>query len=236
MHKACGNVYHGNPEIVRSILDKYPELVDCTTEGERDGYTPLMRASMITDSFNIVKMLLARGAMIDYQNKLEHTHTHSQVEGLTALMVAARFGTSSIVELLLEGGAAIDLKDSIGRTAIIIACEEAKLGPAKLLIENEADLNHVDCKGGYALLYAVKYLVRNKAKQFEYEGSLEIIELLLERGAKANIVTDDEETAEKCMLTHALTLLVSLMAQVLLHTEGGGSSARLGGGVNIDSV
>ena len=222
LHKACDR-YHDNSETVRIILDKYPELVDSTID-EQDGYTPLMKAG---DNIDIVKMLLVHGAKIDYQNKLEHTDSSDGNEGLTALMIAAERGWLKAVELLLEEGAVVDLTDSMGRTALIIACEKGQTDSSKLLVEKKANINHVDCRGGYALLYAVKYAVSDRVsnallRQFEKiallakkmlgtEGdTIKIIELLLERGAKADVVADDEETAEKVMLTHAPSLLVSL--------------------------
>ena len=161
LHKACK--MRDDPEMVRIILDKYPELVDCTYKDDRYGYTALMLASE-NGNTKVVKMLLNCGAQVDHQNKLQHRYGN-EVGGLTALMVAVMSRKSETVELLLEEGADVDLTDSTGSTALIMTCENGQMDLAKLLIEKGANVNHVDCRGGNALLYAVKCAVSTRAKK-----------------------------------------------------------------------
>ena len=54
----------------------------------------------------VVKLLLDRGAQIDYQNKFQGTEeNHTVLEGFSALMVACMADRLEIVKLLLERGA-----------------------------------------------------------------------------------------------------------------------------------
>ena len=211
VHRAC--VRTDDPEMVSIMLDRNPELVDCTCEYYyRDsGYTPLMRASVCRRT-KIVKMLLERGANIDYQCQLDSPH---EVAGFSALMVAVKSVQRETVELLLEG-AAVDLTDKTGRTALIIACQNGQTELSRMLIAKRANVDHVDCRGRYPLLYAVEFAVEENCyssktiSPYADNNYYQLIELLLERGAKADFVSSNKETAQKLLQANAPTFLVSL--------------------------
>lgn len=80
-------------------------------------------------------------------------------EGLTALMLAARFshvhsGTSqfTIAMSLLEHGAEIELRDSMGKTALMHSASSNVSSLVALLLKHGADINAQDCDGRTALM------------------------------------------------------------------------------------
>ena len=108
---------------------------------------------------------------------------------------------------------AIDLTDKTGKTALIHACGEGKSQLSKFLIEKGADINPLDCVGGNALLHAVKYAADksiNENSQY-HNDNFQLIELLLEKGARADVMTDNEETAQRVLLANATFFTVSSM-------------------------
>ena len=166
----------------------------------------------------IVKMLLEHGADIDYQYQLDSPDDGDDVVGVSALMIAVKSVRRETVELLLEKGAAVDLADKTGRTALITACHNGQAELSKMLIAKGANVNHVDRSGGYALLYAAEFVVEefcyssNDPKPlYPFRDYFQLIETLLERGAKADIVSNNEETAQKLLQENAPTFLVSLI-------------------------
>ena len=60
---------------------------------------------------------------------------------------AAREGHVEFAQMLLEHGAAIDARDSRGRTSLHKAVEVSKIQVARLLLERGADVNALDKKG-----------------------------------------------------------------------------------------
>ena len=77
----------------------------------RDGHTALMEAAALLLPLMVVRRLLAAGAATELRN----------VYGWTALLVYAREGHEQVVEVLLEGGAAVDAQKDDGATALMFA-------------------------------------------------------------------------------------------------------------------
>ena len=60
-------------------------------------------------------------------------------------MLAVKHGKADLVELLLNNGAAVNLQDSEGSTALIYAVEHGSLNIVKLLLtKSECDVNIAD--------------------------------------------------------------------------------------------
>jgi ankyrin repeat protein len=60
-------------------------------------------------------------------------------------MLAVKHGKADLVELLLGNGAAVNLQDSEGTTALMCAVEHGSLNIVKLLLtRSECDVNIVD--------------------------------------------------------------------------------------------
>ena len=90
-------------------------------------------------------------------------------DGLTALMIVAKKGHSSISLDLLDKGAKINARDIYGRTALMIACKNGHYRVAEELITNDAFINAKDYTGRTA---------------FGHAANNEIEELLIKAGAK----------------------------------------------------
>jgi len=88
----------------------------------------------------IVRALLQRGAA-----RVNATHG---VKRCTALHMAARRGNIEVIEALLDGGADIEARDSLGDTPLRRAVNCNRVQAAKLLLERGADPNS---KGSKAL-------------------------------------------------------------------------------------
>jgi len=111
--------------------------------------------------------------------------------GKTALLYAARDGHLRIVRQLLEAGAAVDAADPNGITPLIMATSNERMAVARLLIEAGVDIDAADWYGRTALWSAID--VRNldtpnppAGNGVDREGALELIRLLVERGANLN--------------------------------------------------
>ena len=90
----------------------------------------------------------------------------------TALCAAAKFGHSSVVELLLRAGANINAQHSSGATPLYLAAESGQAAVVRTLIAAGAALNvQVKDSGFTPLLCAARF------------GTLEVVQVLIEAGA-----------------------------------------------------
>lgn len=130
-----------------------------------------------------VQRLLASGAEPESRN----------VQGLTALMVAASHGHVEVIDALIACGAAVNTRARVGNpgttpvedvTALMAACGDSAANVVVLerLIENGAHLDLVDSAGRTALMYAVLM------------GHDQLVKALVDAGADATIATSDGVT------------------------------------------
>lgn len=110
------------------VVGQPPAAVD---KPDADGLTPLMRAAARADAA-AMSALLAVGADVNYQT--EGTR-------LSALMCAAYFGHTAIVETLLGRGAKPDLKDAVGASAADWASTGSEAATSDLLAKAGSQLN-----------------------------------------------------------------------------------------------
>ena len=103
--------------------------------------------------------------------------------GVSALMLAAKDGTSDAVKALLENGACVNAKDSEGRTALMYAAHNPDFRVTKVLLEGGASVNARDKKGMTPLMYAA-----------EYNTNPLVIRDLLKARAFVNAKTEDGKT------------------------------------------
>ncbi len=99
---------------------------------------------------NTLNKLLELGAdpnVLHYQN-------------MTAVMLASKLGTSEgwkaaidFCDVMIKKGADINLKNTSGETALMLACQAANVKLVELLIKNGADVNAVNRVGETALNY-----------------------------------------------------------------------------------
>ena len=131
----------------------------------------------------------------------------------TALMKAATKGHAKCVELLLEAGADVNMKDKNGDTALIEASNKGHDKCVKLLTEAGADVNIQNNNGFTSVMEA------------SLMGHYKCVELLLEWGADVNMRSTGGDTAlvwagrnghDKC-----LELLIEAGADVNMQNEWG---------------
>lgn len=115
----------GGPEVVRVLVERKgdPNIAD------KDGHTALFLAAQHDQVESATVLLHAKAEM----NVPETTKSH------TPLMIAARGGNMSVLELLLEhDSTGIDLSDSSSWTALTFAANTGQTAAASILIEQGA--------------------------------------------------------------------------------------------------
>lgn len=131
-------------------------------------------------------------------------------EKLISCVVA---GDAECVRHLLAGGARPDAADERGRAALILASEGRSVAVVRLLLGAGADANKAREGEGKPLCRAALF------------GRREIAELLLERGAKVDVVCDGDHGDTPLMVALAAAMLGGMpddLKEELFGAEGGG--------------
>ena len=148
----------------------------------------------------MVRFLVKHGAVVDARSQVrdwarkvtsEPREKDMDRGGFTPLLYAAREGCGECVKELLAGHADIDLQDARGTTPLVLAIMNMQFDTAKLLIESGADIQLWDFSGMTPLYSAVDVSsvprgFRPDTPSTDLTTSLDIIRLLLERGANVN--------------------------------------------------
>ncbi|MBS7807371.1 ankyrin repeat domain-containing protein [Variovorax sp. PCZ-1] len=101
-------VFRGQTELAIAMIDKGADV-------NKPGWAPLHYAAT-AGNVQLIKILLENHAYIDAESPNK----------TTPLMMAAHYGTSGAVKLLLEEGADVSLKNELGLTAIDFAQQAKK--------------------------------------------------------------------------------------------------------------
>ncbi|KAJ8673166.1 hypothetical protein QAD02_004428 [Eretmocerus hayati] len=170
-------ILHGKKEMVDSILESNTPI-DNPCDLYEDYRSPL-HSAVYSGDCDIVKKLLDRGASPNVRNKNRET----------ALMLAAKFEKTAIVDLLLSSKRLKNLANNENLTHVHIACMQNRVDAVKKLAKNKSEINAtISSKsirwGGYTPLHF--------AVVFQCP---ETVEYLLNAGANITIKDSNHLTA-----------------------------------------
>ena len=163
------------------------------------GQTALMWAAAQSQP-EMIAVLIKGGARVDTRAAIHDWQRRVTAEGrpkdmnrggFTALLYAARESCIPCAKELLAHGADINLGDPDGVTPLIIALSNIHWDMGRFLMERGADVNLWDFYGQTPLYAAVDMNTLPKGRRVELPAvdqttGLEVITMLLERGANAN--------------------------------------------------
>ncbi|KAL3461849.1 ankyrin repeat-containing domain protein [Aspergillus heterothallicus] len=180
--------HYGATALIRATKNKLPELVRILlqhgadiTAIDHDGWDALLWAAYNGDIDNI--QILLRHARdrssctADHESLSFQAWINGQVSteiligGAKPLLLAATYGHTEVVRLLLESGADISASTERGQTALHLACGTGYVEVVNLLLKDGANVNAIDKSGCTPLHYAfksghdtvAKVLVENRA-------------------------------------------------------------------------
>lgn len=190
----------GDDEEVRKLIKAG---IDVNQHDPTYNYPPLYFAFILNNytNFHIARMLLDTNRIKvnelfhekTYLMLLGKLHTHFNIED-----------TNTLIRMFIEKGAELNRVDNSGKTALIIAFENGIYQTAKALINNGADISIRDNDGKSALWYAV-------GNTWSLQR-VDVIQMLLDRGADTNIVDVDDGTT-LLMNTHSIHVLQLLLTR-----------------------
>jgi uncharacterized protein len=152
--------------------------------------TALMRASQYSDTM-IIRLLLTKGLDIN-----------AHPWGFTPLMYAARAANWPGIFCLLNNGADANIPDQTNSTILQWAAEQNNLEAVKALIKKTSNINTADGIGGMTPLMWAAY---------NEHDNPQIIQTLLDNGAKVNIKAKNGSTALSWAMKKGNTETVALL-------------------------
>ncbi len=115
--------------------------------------------------------------------------------GMTALLYAARDGKLDAARLLVNARAEVNQADVNGITPLMMAITNNHLDLAKFLVEHGADVNAADWWGRTPVFATVEIRDRDYGRNDEHNidraAALELVRMMLERGAQVNTRTKE---------------------------------------------
>lgn len=124
-------------------------------------------------------------------------------EKRTPLMWTAFNGHTHIANYLVDEGALIDAKDANGRTALLYASSGPFPEMVGWLLSKGAEVNVVGTAEGFTALMTAAA-----------EGQLEVVQLLLAHGARADLKDKDGDTAESFARQNGHIAVAELLANL----------------------
>lgn len=177
VHTYLNAAENGDLDAVRDFAKRFSKHIDAITAYR-------VQTALICAASNghkaVVELLLQKGASVDYQDihwntPLIHaaweSHTdiaelllkknssgidHENIDGHTALQLAARNGDLATAKLLINYGANVNVQDGAHRSPLISAASHGHNAMVHLLLENGADITHKDFQEKTAMDSALK--------------------------------------------------------------------------------
>jgi ankyrin repeat protein len=182
--------------IITFFLVRVSNSLDVSDEDGDDGKTGIFGRFRHRDDFFVVdasgKTILMQAVAQGFEEGVDHVLVKASVEavnsatddGTTALHCAIAPGNPAIVARLLDFGAQPNVADHDGRTPLWLAAHKEDARIAALLLDYKADPN---CRVGKKRLTPLMSAAKN--------GRIEMVNLLLDRGADPRLVSEDGKTA-----------------------------------------
>ncbi len=164
----------GDPETVRLLLEKGLDA----NSADEGGNTALMSAAGNCD-LEAVKLLLAKGADVNAANRFGGKVKNGPIAltKLTALHLAAPFGSPELIRTLLAAGAKVNALDVRGMTPLMLAVASERQDPrvVRLLLDAGAEANGRSDAGETALDWARKFGSRRVVAMLQAAGAKEAL-------------------------------------------------------------
>ncbi|PCJ53558.1 MAG: hypothetical protein COA73_15075 [Candidatus Hydrogenedentota bacterium] len=180
----------------------------CRLHQARSRETPQEHSDSLAEMLHeSLQYLIDSGINVNAYDTMEYVKLPFKAPASTPLHFAALFGVYEVVRILLDNGADVNLPNSHGSTALILAAGRTNQSTALLLIDRGADVRHSSHRGYTALhsavrspyhLPLVKRLVSEGARvnaingvgggtPIASSGSIEIVKFLMDSGADINV-------------------------------------------------
>ncbi|XP_033222671.1 serine/threonine-protein phosphatase 6 regulatory ankyrin repeat subunit A-like [Belonocnema kinseyi] len=173
-------------EIVKDLLDN-----SCFNLNEVDKFgMTLLHYAVDFDTFEILKILVKRGALLDFGNTWENTPLHFVVKN----------SSRDYIRHLLDSGASVNFKSYQSNTPLHYAIATKDLEIIDMLVSNSADINAVSKSGSplciscgfYSNSELIKFIKRED--NYSYVCDKRVIDDLLEHGAQMNLRTEKRDS------------------------------------------
>jgi ankyrin repeat protein len=194
-------VRENQPDMVRLLISKGADVNAVT----RVGNTPNFVRPNSVAGFGFGLGIIRGGLPADRGSR------YLTPGGLTPLLYAARDGRTEVARILVSNGADIEKRDPNDITPLHMAISNNQIEVAKFLIERGAQVNVIDWHGRSPIWQAVE--VRNMdldnatyKNGVDREPVLELIKLLLDKGADPNVRTAEAPPIRRFILPTTGTL------------------------------
>ena len=167
-------VLHQHDEVVEVLAELEPPDLDINAVNPKEFHRTALMLAARSGWIEIVYTLLRYpGVNINLQD----------VNGMTALYLAAKYDHPQIVESLLEAGASVDIGDyKVGRSALRVAAERNHIEIVDKLLEYRAQIDMKDFLGGTPILHAVQ------------QGAEDTFNRMMEVGGYLQVVDEDGQS------------------------------------------
>jgi ankyrin repeat protein len=194
-------VRENQPDMVRLLVSKGADVNATTRVGARPNW--VLPNSVA--GFGFGKGIIRGGLPADRGSR------YLTPGGMTPLLYAARDGRLEVARILVSNGANIETRDPNDITPLLMAISNNQIELAKFLIERDAQINVVDWYGRSPIWQAVE--VRNMdvdnstfKNGVDREPVLELIKILLAKGADPNVRTAESPPIRRFILPTTGTL------------------------------
>jgi ankyrin repeat protein len=218
IEKACDAIRRGDSQMMKKLIDADTSLARSRDE---NGVSLLMLACYHRES-GCIDVLLAGGGKVDifeaaslgrslrvedlWRERPDVIHDWSS-DGFQPLHLAAFFGRSETLSLLLDHGADpnVAAKNPMSVRPLHSAAASRSRDAVRILIEHGAEVN-VQQHGGWTPLHAVAM-----------HGDMELTQYFLDHGADPHIKSDDGKTARDLAEANGHLQIAELLRQSHAH-------------------